>query len=101
MQHVTVNGIRVDDTFAEAFGMRATALIITAHSERWARQVAAYKGPVLLRFAQEMNGRWYPWSESTNGNHRGEFVRAWRHVHAIFDRAGSVALQPPPNSSPG
>ncbi|HEY6832672.1 MAG TPA: formylmethanofuran--tetrahydromethanopterin N-formyltransferase [Pseudolabrys sp.] len=40
MQHVTVNGIRVDDTFAEAFGMRATALIITAHSERWARQAA-------------------------------------------------------------
>jgi formylmethanofuran--tetrahydromethanopterin N-formyltransferase len=40
MQHVTVNGIRVDDTFAEAFGMRATALTITAPSERWARQAA-------------------------------------------------------------
>jgi formylmethanofuran--tetrahydromethanopterin N-formyltransferase len=40
MQHVTVNGIRVDDTFAEAFGMRATALTITAHSEAWARQAA-------------------------------------------------------------
>jgi formylmethanofuran--tetrahydromethanopterin N-formyltransferase len=40
MQHVAVNGIRVDDTFAEAFGMRATALIITAHSEAWARQAA-------------------------------------------------------------
>jgi formylmethanofuran--tetrahydromethanopterin N-formyltransferase len=40
MQHVTVNGIRVDDTFAEAFGMRATALTITAHSETWARQAA-------------------------------------------------------------
>ena len=40
MQHVTVNGIRVDDTFAEAFGMRATALTITAHSAAWARQAA-------------------------------------------------------------
>jgi formylmethanofuran--tetrahydromethanopterin N-formyltransferase len=40
MQHVTINGIRVDDTFAEAFGMRATALIITADSDAWARQAA-------------------------------------------------------------
>ena len=60
-----------------------------AYIERWAREIAAYKRPVLLRFAQEMNGRWYPWSESANGNHPGEFVRAWRHVHAIFARAGA------------
>ncbi len=30
MRALTVNGIRIDDTFAEAFGMRATALVITA-----------------------------------------------------------------------
>ena len=40
MSQLTVNGIRVDDTFAEAFGMRATALTITAPTERWARQAA-------------------------------------------------------------
>jgi formylmethanofuran--tetrahydromethanopterin N-formyltransferase len=40
MPHLTVNGIRVDETFAEAFGMRATALTITAPSMRWARQAA-------------------------------------------------------------
>lgn len=40
MQHLTVNGIRVDDTFAEAFGMRATALTLTAPSMKWARQAA-------------------------------------------------------------
>ncbi|MEJ2433644.1 MAG: formylmethanofuran--tetrahydromethanopterin N-formyltransferase, partial [Pseudolabrys sp.] len=40
MQQLTVNGIRVDDTFAEAFGMRATALIITAATLAWARQAA-------------------------------------------------------------
>jgi formylmethanofuran--tetrahydromethanopterin N-formyltransferase len=32
--------VRIDDTFAEAFGMRATAVIITADSIRWARQAA-------------------------------------------------------------
>ena len=40
MRTLTVKGIRIDDTFAEAFGMRATALIITADSARWARQAA-------------------------------------------------------------
>jgi beta-mannanase len=71
---------------------RLSGIIRGAHDpyiERWAREIAAYKRPVMLRFAQEMNGRWYPWSESANGNHPGEFVRAWRHVHAIFARAGA------------
>jgi formylmethanofuran--tetrahydromethanopterin N-formyltransferase len=40
MRTLTVKGVRIDDTFAEAFGMRATALIITADSPRWARQAA-------------------------------------------------------------
>jgi formylmethanofuran--tetrahydromethanopterin N-formyltransferase len=40
MRALTIKGIRIDDTFAEAFGMRATALIITADSARWARQAA-------------------------------------------------------------
>ena len=30
MRVLTVKGVRIDDTFAEAFGMRATALTITA-----------------------------------------------------------------------
>lgn len=30
-----INGVRIDDTFAEAFPMRAARLIITARSERW------------------------------------------------------------------
>jgi hypothetical protein len=38
---LTVKGIRIDDTFAEAFGMRATAVVITADSARWARQARA------------------------------------------------------------
>jgi formylmethanofuran--tetrahydromethanopterin N-formyltransferase len=35
-----VNGITIDDTFAEAFGMSATGVIITADTPRWARQAA-------------------------------------------------------------
>ena len=40
MRDLTVKGVRIDDTFAEAFGMRATAVIITADSIGWARQAA-------------------------------------------------------------
>src|SRR5215510_14373868 len=40
MHALTVKGVRIDDTFAEAFGMRATAVIVTADSIRWARQAA-------------------------------------------------------------
>jgi hypothetical protein len=55
----------------------------------WAVALAAWRRPVWLRFAQEMNGSWYPWDERANGNHRGEFVRVWRHVHDIFAAAGA------------
>jgi formylmethanofuran--tetrahydromethanopterin N-formyltransferase len=40
MRTLTVKGVRIDDTFAEAFGMRATAIVVTADSARWARQAA-------------------------------------------------------------
>lgn len=35
-----VNGIGIDDTFAEAFGMKATRVIITALNRRWACHAA-------------------------------------------------------------
>jgi len=35
-----LNGVTIEDTFAEAFGMRATRIIITALNSRWARQAA-------------------------------------------------------------
>jgi formylmethanofuran--tetrahydromethanopterin N-formyltransferase len=40
MRQLTVKRVRVDETFAEAFTMRATGVIITADSARWARQAA-------------------------------------------------------------
>jgi formylmethanofuran--tetrahydromethanopterin N-formyltransferase len=40
MPELSVGGVAIDDTFAEAFDMRATALVITADSARWATQAA-------------------------------------------------------------
>lgn len=46
--------------------------------------------PVALRLAHEMNGHWYPWSETRSGNARGDFVRAWQHVHDVFGQVGAT-----------
>jgi len=35
-----INGVHLDDTFAEAFGMRATRVLITAHNLKWAYHAA-------------------------------------------------------------
>jgi len=60
-----------------------------AYLREWGRALATVPGPVWLRFAPEMNGDWLPWSEGVNGNVRGSYVRAWRHVHDVVVAAGA------------
>ncbi|MFG2698231.1 glycoside hydrolase family 26 protein [Kitasatospora sp. NPDC048407] len=55
-----------------------------AYITRFARGVRDQRWPVVLRFAHEMNGDWYPWSVNANGNKPGDYAAAWRHVHDIF-----------------
>jgi beta-mannanase len=55
----------------------------------WAKGVKSLPYTIAIRFAPDMNGNWYPWSVFTNGNSVGEYVRAWRHVHDIFNRIGA------------
>jgi hypothetical protein len=65
----------------------------------WATGIAALPYPVVIRFAHEMNGFWYPWCEQSNGNQPGDYVRAWRHVHDLFTaaRAENVTWMWSPN----
>jgi beta-mannanase len=42
----------------------------------------------MLRPFHEMNGNWYPWGGTVNGNSPAEFRAAWRHVHDIFAEEG-------------
>ena len=35
-----INGVQIDDTFAEAFNMRGTRVIITAQNHKWAYNAA-------------------------------------------------------------
>jgi len=60
-----------------------------AYIKAWAAGIKDLGYPVAMRFAHEMNGYWYPWCESANGNKRGDYVAAWRHVHDLFAAAGA------------
>ncbi|CAN5360866.1 hypothetical protein BH09ACT10_BH09ACT10_12430 [soil metagenome] len=63
----------------------------------YAKAVAANGEPVVLRFAHEQNGNWYPWSAGGNRaierGDRGDpyfntpalFKQAWQHVWDIFE----------------
>lgn len=55
---------------------------------RFAQGIKDQRWPVILRFAHEMNGDWYPWCEDSNGNRPGDYVKAWRHVHHVFTVLG-------------
>ena len=51
-----------------------------AYIRDWAKAAKAFGRPVVVRFAHEMNGNWFPWSIGNHGNTPGSFVKAWRHV---------------------
>ncbi|MCW2982842.1 MAG: putative endoglucanase [Conexibacter sp.] len=60
-----------------------------AYITEWATSAARWGNPFFLRFNWEMNGDWFPWSEGVNGNGRGTYIAAWRHVHDIFTSVGA------------
>lgn len=60
-----------------------------ADLRRWARGLAKWDKPLLLRFAHELNGTWYPWAVSVNGNTAADYVRAWRHLRGALREAGA------------
>jgi hypothetical protein len=45
---------------------------------------AAWDKPLMVRFAQEMNGDWFSW-----GGHPHAFKAAWRHLVRVFRAAGA------------
>jgi hypothetical protein len=57
---------------------------------QWAAAAKAWGHPFFLRWAHEPDGNWFPWGEDANGNKRGEYVLAWRHVHDLFSAVGAT-----------
>ena len=57
--------------------------------KRAAAEAAAFGKPLMICFGHEMNGSWYTWGVGPLGNTPDDFVRAWRHIVDIFNRAGA------------
>ncbi|WP_432174883.1 glycoside hydrolase family 26 protein [Streptomyces sp. Tue6028] len=56
--------------------------------QEYAKAVRTLNIPVAISFADEMNGDWEEWG-STETTPR-EYVRAWRHLHDVFEDAGAT-----------
>ncbi len=72
---------------------RITAGDFDTYIAQWGTALASWDKPVMLRFAHEMNGNWYPWAESANGNQAGDYAAAWRHVHDVVAATGATNVQ--------
>ncbi|KQP69461.1 hypothetical protein ASF40_16455 [Microbacterium sp. Leaf288] len=64
-----------------------------AYLQQWGAALAAWGRPLYVRYAHEMNGNWYPWSDGVNGNAPGSYAAAWRHVHDVVTAAGATNVQ--------
>lgn len=50
----------------------------------WAQAAKDWGGAVIVRFAHEMDGDWFPWSVARPPNTPALFSQAWRHIWNIF-----------------
>lgn len=61
----------IDDTFAEAFGMRYTRLVVTAHDDHWlaaaVRELTGYSASVIACDAETGVEKWLDPSETPDG----------------------------------
>ena len=60
---------------------------------QWARDAKSVRGKVIVRWAQEINGSYFPWGVGNCGNSSGEYKSAWRHIVRIFRRVGATNVK--------
>lgn len=54
----------------------------------FAREIRAFGRPVIIGFAHEMSGSWYPWGYRHTPP--STWVAAWRHVVSVFRQQGAL-----------
>ena len=54
-----------------------------------ARAAGAWGRPIMLRFAHEMNGDWYPWGRDVGDNNSYRLRAVWRRLVKIFRMEGA------------
>lgn len=72
------------------FGVSMTAIVAGEYDRylrTYATSVRSFGHPVVIGFAHEMNGNWYPWGMSHTPP--AVWVAAWRHVVTVFRQQGA------------
>jgi beta-mannanase len=75
--------------------------------EKWARDAAAFKKTIFIRWGHEFNLEKYPWGVGNNNKSPEKYIKAYRRVHDIFTKAGANNIKwvwcfnnyPSPNAS--
>jgi Glycosyl hydrolase family 26 len=60
---------------------------------RAAGSAANWGKPIFVRFAQEMNGNWFPWGRGHAGNSPRDFRKAWKHLVDLFRFHGATNVK--------
>lgn len=69
-----------------------------AYIQSFAADAKAYGGPVVLIPFAEMNGDWFPWAGTKNGNSPEKVVLAYRRIHDMFAGVENVKFGFAPNN---
>jgi len=59
----------------------------------WATAAMNSKSRILVRFAHEMDGKWFPWGDTNCGNTPAGFMTMWKHVVSIFRTVGATNVK--------
>jgi hypothetical protein len=57
--------------------------------KKWARDAKSVGDTVLVRWAQEINGNYFPWAAGQCGNKAATYRDAWRHIVRLFRNVGA------------
>lgn len=80
---------------SQAVTMSASARVIVRGDLDWylryyADTIRNLRFPVMLAFAHEMNGAWYPWAHRFTPPKL--FAAMWRHIHNVFAGEGATNI---------
>ncbi len=64
---------------------------------QFAKDAKTYGAPVILIPFSEMNGDWFPWSITQNGNSAQKHIDAWRKIRGFFNDVPNVKFGWAPN----
>jgi beta-mannanase len=64
-----------------------------SYMEKWASDAKVFKKTIFLRWGHEFNIEKYPWGIVNNNRDPEKYIKAYRHVHDIFRKAGATNIK--------